>query len=74
MVGARSVAGSGIVADEAYDPLTPAPCLDRRLPGLEERVLRRFLVFEAATGAAERFARQRRIGQAHLENMKSSCL
>ena len=68
MIGARSVAGSGIVADEAYDPLTPAPCLDRRLPGLEERVLRRFLVFEAATGAAERFARQRRVGQAHFQD------
>lgn len=50
MVGARGVAGASIIADQSDDPLTAVPCLDRRLPRLEESVLWGLLVLEAALG------------------------
>ena len=68
MVGARGVARTGVIADQADDALPARPCVDRWLPGRQEFVLRRLLVFEAATRPAERLARQRGVGQAHLED------
>ena len=68
MVCARGIARASVITDEAHDTLAARPGIERGLPGPEIRILRRLLVFQRATGPAERFARQGRVGQAHFED------